>query len=87
MLRERGDEQAYAVLPVHEDDAYLTHFLGRAPRRHRPRSSGDFSAGPAAGRSTYLVQHGDETAGVIVVRDEGERHGPGRARLRDTAVP
>ncbi len=28
MLRERGDEQAYAVLPVREDDAYLTHFLG-----------------------------------------------------------
>ena len=28
MLRERGDERAYAVLPVREDDAYLTHFLG-----------------------------------------------------------
>ena len=27
MLRERGDERAYAVLPVGEDDAYLRHFL------------------------------------------------------------
>jgi hypothetical protein len=71
MLRERGDEQAYAVLPVREDDAYLTHFLGI----HRPDIDTffrDFSHGAAAGRSTYLVQHGDETAGVIVVRDEGD---------------
>src|SRR6187200_2283368 len=28
LLRERGDDLAYAVLPVQEDDAYLTHFLG-----------------------------------------------------------
>jgi hypothetical protein len=71
MLRERGDEQAYAVLPVREDDAYLTHFLGV----HRADIDGFFAAyahGAASGRSTYLVQHGDETAGVIVVRDEGE---------------
>ena len=71
MLRERGDERAYAVLPVREDDAYLTHFLGL----HRSDIDAffrDYSHGPAEGRSTYLVQHGDETAGVIVVRDEGE---------------
>ena len=36
------------------------------------RSSATSPAGPDAGRSTYLVQHGDETAGVIVVRDEGD---------------
>jgi hypothetical protein len=71
MLRERGDEQAYAVLPVREDDAYLTHFLGL----HQADIDAffrDFSRGATAGRSTYLVQHGDETAGVIVVRDEGD---------------
>lgn len=71
MLRERDDEQAYAVLPVREDDAYLTHFLGL----HQADIDAffrDFSRGAAAGRSTYLVQHGDETAGVIVVRDEGD---------------
>jgi len=71
MLRERGDDQAYAVLPVHEDDAYLTHFLG-VHRKDIDTFFRGFSAGTAAGRSTYLVQHGDETAGVIVVRDEGD---------------
>ena len=27
LLRERTDDQAYAVLPVREDDTYLAHFL------------------------------------------------------------
>jgi len=71
MLRERDDDQAYAVLPVHEDDAYLTHFLG-VHRADIDTFFHDFSAGSDTGRSTYLVQHGDETAGVIVVRDEGD---------------
>ncbi len=70
MLRERDDERTYAVLPVREDDAYLTHFLG-VHRADIDRLFGRFAAGAAAGRSTYLVQHGDETAGVMVVRDEG----------------
>ncbi len=70
MLRERDDERTYAVLPVREDDAYLTHFLG-VHRADIDRLFGQFAAGAAAGRSTYLVQHGDETAGVMVVRDEG----------------
>ena len=70
MLRERDDERTYAVLPVREDDAYLTHFLG-LHRADIDRLFGRFAAGAAAGRSTYLVQHGDETAGVMVVRDEG----------------
>ena len=70
LLRERGDEQAYAVLAVREDDAYLTHFLDV----HRKDIDGffpGFTGGVPAGRSTYLVQHADETAGVLVVRDEG----------------
>ena len=71
MLRERDDDQAYAVLPVHEDDAYLTHFLG-VHRTDIESFFRGFSTGTATGRSTYLVQHGDETAGVIVVRDEGD---------------
>ena len=49
MLRERGDDQAYAVLPVHEDDAYLTHFLG-VHRKDIDTFFRDFSAGTAAGR-------------------------------------
>jgi hypothetical protein len=71
MLRERGDERAYAVLPVREEDAYLTHFLG-IHRSDIDAFFTDYAHGAAAGRSSYLVQHGDETVGVIVVRDEGE---------------
>ena len=71
MLRERDDERTYSVLAVREDDAYLTHFLG-VHRADIDRLFSQFAAGAAAGRSTYLVQHGDETAGVMVVRDEGE---------------
>jgi hypothetical protein len=71
MVRERGDDRAYAVLAVREDDSYLGHFLavhGADIERFFPR----FADAPAEGRSTYLVQHGDETAGVIAVRDAGE---------------
>ena len=70
LLRERGDDKAYAVLPVRPDDTYLHHFFAVHRRdidRHFPR----YSAGEADGRSAYLVQHGDETVGVIVVRDVG----------------
>ena len=72
MLRERGDEQAYAVLQVREDDRYLRHFLDLSPHATSPASSPTSHPEPAEGRSTYLVQHGDETAGVIVVRDAGD---------------
>ncbi len=71
MLRERDDEQAYVVLPVRQDDAYLTHFLA-LHRTDIDAFIADFGHGSPAGRSSYLVQHGDETAGVIVVRDEGD---------------
>lgn len=70
MLRERRDESAFAVLPVGHDDAYLRHFLAvhhTDIERFFPRYPG--AEGTA--RSAYLVQHGDETAGVIVVRDAG----------------
>ncbi|NHA69213.1 YgjV family protein [Phycicoccus flavus] len=72
MLRERGDERAYAVLPVREDDSYLRHFLG-VYRADIARFFPDFDVAGGPGRSTYLVQHGDETVGVIVVRDAGGR--------------
>ncbi len=71
MVRERGDDRAYAVLAVREDDSYLGHFLdvhGADIERFFP----GFADAAAEGRSTYLVQHGDETAGVIAVRDAGE---------------
>ena len=71
LLRERTDDQAYAVLPVREDDAYLNHFL-TAHRADIDTFFPHFTGGVPDGRLTYLVQHGDETAGVIVVRDAGD---------------
>ncbi len=71
MLRERGDDQAYAVLPVGEDDAYLQHFLG-VHRSDIARFFPSYATGPPGTRSAYLVQYGDETAGVIVMRDAGD---------------
>ena len=70
MLRERGDEGAYAVLAVHEGDAHLRHFLDVHHKDIDAFFPG-FTGGVPAGRSAYLVERGDETAGVIVVRDEG----------------
>lgn len=70
MLGERGDERAYAVLPVRADDTYLRHFV-EVHRKDIDAFFPGFAGGVPAGRSAYLVQHGDETAGVIVVRDEG----------------
>lgn len=70
MLRERGDDRAYTVLPVGEDDAYLQHFLG-VHRGDIARFFPGYAPGPPGTRSAYLVQHGDETAGVIVTRDAG----------------
>ncbi len=71
LLRDRGDETAYVVLPVGEDDAYLQHFLSV----YRPDIASFFpryAPGPPSTRSAYLVQHGDETAGVMVVSDAGQ---------------
>lgn len=70
MLRERGDDRAFAVLPVREDDGYLRHFLG-VYRSDIERFFPDVDLDAGQDRSTYLVQHGDETVGVIAVRDAG----------------
>ncbi|HMM93944.1 hypothetical protein [Phycicoccus sp.] len=71
MLRERGDDRAFSVVPVREDDGYLQHVL-EVWRDDVSRFFPTFTAdAPGSGRSTYLVQHGDETAGVIVLRDDG----------------
>jgi hypothetical protein len=71
LLAERSDESAYEVLEVTADDTYLRHFL----KVHAADIARFFPgfAGPLGGadRTAYLVQHGDETVGVVVVRDGG----------------
>lgn len=69
---ERHDEQAYDVLEVGQDDAYLHHVL----TQHRvdiAKFFPDFDPHAAGGHhAVFLLQHGDETAGVIVARDAGD---------------
>lgn len=71
LLADRTDEQAYEVLEVGADDTYLQHFLrvhAADIARFFPRFG---EAGPGGDRTAYLVQRGNETVGVVVVRDAG----------------
>jgi hypothetical protein len=72
LLAERGDESAYEVLEVAADDTYLGHFL-KVHAADIARYFPNF-AGPSRGadHAAYLVQHGNETVGVVVVRDAGD---------------
>jgi hypothetical protein len=73
LLRERHDEQAYEVVEVGADDHYLRHVLGVHASdiaRYYP-SFGAGAGAPAGDRWAFLVLRGDETVGVVQVRDEG----------------
>ncbi|MFP3713795.1 hypothetical protein [Puerhibacterium sp. TATVAM-FAB25] len=72
LYRERHDAAAYTVVEVAPDDAYLLHVL----RTHAADIAGfapGFRAEPAPDerRYAFLVQRGDETVGVVEVRDAG----------------
>ena len=72
LMRERHDERAYQVLEVGASDAYLQHVLsvhGDDIRRFLPGFAG---TAQDAGRTAFLVQHADETVGVVLVRDAGD---------------
>ena len=72
--RDRHDDAAYEVLEVGADDAYLAHTLRTHAAdiaRFYPGFTGDLA--DAAGRLAFLVLRGDETVGVVVVRDQGDR--------------
>jgi len=72
LVRERHDARAYQVLEVGTADAYLRHTL----RVHGGEISRVFPnfvfEASDPGRSAFLVQHGDETVGVVIVRDAGD---------------
>ena len=72
LTRARHDVNAYEVLEVGQDDAYLRHVLtihGKDIARYFP----DFRLDDRQPRqSAFLVQRGDETVGVVVARDAGE---------------
>jgi hypothetical protein len=69
--RERHDEATYQVLEVRSDDAYLAHTL-RAHGSDIARFYPAFTDAGPDGRYAFLVLRGDETVGVVVVRDQGE---------------
>jgi hypothetical protein len=72
LMGERHDEKAYQVLEVGASDAYLQHVLsvhGDDIRRFFPQFAG---IGPDGDCTAFLVQHGDETVGVVLVRDAGD---------------
>jgi hypothetical protein len=75
LTRERHDADVYEVVPVQAGDHYLRHVLGIHAEdiaRYYPSfvlPGPDAAAEPA--RWAYLVLRGDETVGVVVVRDVG----------------
>lgn len=83
LLRERHDAEAYDVVQVDAADQYLRHVVGVHAAdiaRYYPSfavvggpaaGAGPDESTPAASRWAYLVLRGDETVGVVVVRDEG----------------
>lgn len=71
MVRESDETGAYAVLAVPDDDVYLQHFLAEHAKDITTYFPG-YSATADPRRRALLVQHGDETAGVVVYRDEGD---------------
>jgi hypothetical protein len=69
--RDRHDEAAYQVVEVAPDDAYLAHTLrthGADIARFYPSFTGTVPAGGHA----FLVLKGDETVGIVAVRDRGD---------------
>lgn len=73
LRRERGDARVYAVVEVAPDDAYLRHVLAVHAddvARHRTAPARDVEAGEGE-ELAFLVVRGDETVGVVLVRDSG----------------
>jgi len=68
----RHDEHSFEVLEVGPDDEYLRHVMrvhGADILKHQPDLVWD---GAAKGRSAFLVQRGDETVGLVLLRDDGD---------------
>lgn len=72
LLGSRHDDSAYEVLEVAPVDAYLQHVL-RVHRSDILRHQPDLEVTTDdPHRSAFLVQRGDETVGVVLVRDAGD---------------
>lgn len=70
LVGEAHDQEAFEVLPVGTGDAYLGHVL----RQHADdvaRFQPDWDGVHPADRA-FVVQRGDETVGVVVIRPDGD---------------
>lgn len=79
MLRDRNDADAFRVIEVEEDDAYFQHFLEVERAEIARFNPGFVGVAESASRFAYLVLHGHESVGVVVVRDAGD--GVGQVEL------
>jgi hypothetical protein len=73
LLGERHDEAVFEVLEVGAHDVYLRHVL-KVHAADILRFQPDFSWDPDESSSdhAFVVQRGDETVGVVVLRVEGD---------------
>jgi hypothetical protein len=77
LYREAHDDAVYQVVEVAPDDAWLRHLL-HVHAEDVGRSFPGFRADDdPTGRTAFLVARGDETVGVVIVRDGGD----GEARV------
>ena len=70
---DRHSEVAFEVLEVGPQDEYLRHTLRVHAHDIEKFQPGFVWDGAAPGRTAYLVERGDETVGVVLVRDAGDR--------------
>jgi hypothetical protein len=71
LLRERHDESVFKVLEVGPADEYLRHTL-RVHGADILKFNPSFVHDPSSTHDAFLVQKGDETVGVVLLREEGE---------------
>ena len=69
MLRTRHDDSAYEVLAVGSQDAYLLHLL-RVHDADIRRFNPGLPSVPGSDLDAFLVQRGDETVGMVLLREE-----------------
>ena len=72
LMRDRHDDEVFEVLEVRGDDEYLRHVL-RVHGADILRFNPEFVHDPSAeGQDAFLVQKGDETVGVVLLRADGD---------------
>jgi len=72
LTSQRHSEVAFDVLEVGARDEYLLHTLRVHARDIDTYQPGFAWDGTAPGHTAYLVEHGAETVGVVLVRDAGD---------------